>query len=142
MSDTPEDNKEHNVNTYRLVNYDLITVKQAVTIALVEAGWPSPEARKVASSLRTTAIVDDEPKISNGAPRKVRRQKKGNWSRWTDQERDTLRTLWIGGTSVKEIAERLNRNQTQITSALTRYGLYKEHSRRPAVQERQQGTNA
>lgn len=139
MSDTFT-NKEHNVNTYRWVIDDLITVKQAVTIALVDAGWPKSEARKVSSSLRTTTIVDEEkesqPLTSTRAVRKVRSQKKrGNWTRWTDSERDTLRDLWVNGVSVKEIADRLNRNETQITSALTRYGLYREHSRRPGVQK-------
>lgn len=133
MTEPHQHNKEQNVDTYRLVNADLITVKQAVTIALVDAGWPTPEARKVASGLRTTSAADSDEKPTsngNGAPRKVRRQKHSNWTRWTDSERETLRQMWAEGTSVKEIADRLHRNPTQIQSALTRYGLYREHSRR------------
>lgn len=123
------------MNIHQLVSDDLITLKQAVTIALVETGWPKTEAQRVASLLRTPEAAEKVKVTTNGENRKVRRQKRGNWTRWTDNERDTLRQLWLNGTSIKDIAERLNRNQTQITSALTRYGLYREHSRRPGVQK-------
>ena len=127
---------------YQLVNDDLITAKQGFTICLVEQGWPSDEARRIAAtveSMRRTEVLETN-NVTDIArrPRKVSKNtakagKRTNWTRWTDQERDELTKMWKEGTSIKEIAANLNRTHGQITAALTRYGLYKEHSRRQAA---------
>lgn len=123
------------MNTHKLVTQELITLRQALVISLVETGWPIEDARKVVGELvaRPQTQQKNVGETKATASRRVSRRRKNTWNRWTEQERETLTRLWKEGVAIKDISSQLNRPSTQITSALTRYGLYKEYSRRQQI---------
>lgn len=86
----------------------VLAVIEAAELAGCEVSVPA--ARAVVAELRRLGVLHE------AKPRKP-------WTRWSPEDDERLRSMFHAGTSVREIAETLNRSPGQIKGAITRMQL-------------------